>query len=699
MASLEPGRRLADRYVLKERLGDGGHAEVWSAHDERDDRLVALKFLHLRSCTADEALPMLRHEARMAQRLTHPGVLRVDDPQRHGDDVFLPVEYAPGGGAVRLRGAPWRRVLPVLLQVARVLEHAHERGVVHRDIKPGNVLFSAGGLVRVADFGTSAHTGSSEALAAGSPFSASPQQLRGEPASPADDVYGLGALTHELLTRYPPFYPQFDATRVQAEDPPRPVASHPAPEALLDLVQAMLAREAAARPGLGAVIREFERLLALPADATEQDAVMIEAAPAQPPAARSRPMPPAWGWLAAAATAGLAVLVLLPEPPPAPVQSVAPQVTTPTLVADAVIADPPAAPASVANDVGPAQVEASPAVRTDAATLEDELQAGERALQDFRPAEARAAFRRALSRDAASDAAKAGLAAAARQADLLADMGEGARAEAAGELESARAHYRLLLANQPDFAPALSALGRVEARLAGAALEAHLVAGAQALRQGRVAEAEAAYAQAAAISPRDPRLLDGQQRLAEIHRDRQNALDLARGAQLEQAERWSDAVVHYGRVLERDAGLRFAEDGRARSQRRAALDEELASYQAAPDRLTAPAVRQAAQRALARGHATDAATPRLQAQLAWLRDTLATLAEPVRVELTSDNSTLVSVVPVGELGSFQTRALELPPGQYTVIGRRDGFRDVRHELNLAPGQRHTTLLVRCTERI
>src|SRR5690606_3615650 len=175
MASLDVGRRLADRYVLKERLGDGGHAEVWSAHDERSGELVALKFLHLDACSVEEALPVLRHEARMARFLDHPGVLRAEEPLRDGDVVFLPMEFAPGGSAAPLRGAPWRRIVPVLIEVARVLEHAHARGIVHRDIKPGNVLFDAAGNVRVSDFGTSTETGSRDAPANGSPFSASPQ--------------------------------------------------------------------------------------------------------------------------------------------------------------------------------------------------------------------------------------------------------------------------------------------------------------------------------------------------------------------------------------------------------------------------------------------------------------------------------------------------------------------------------------------
>lgn len=702
MASLEAGRRLADRYVLKERLGDGGHAEVWAALDERTGgRPVALKFLHLRTCNAEEALPLLRHEASMAQRLDHPGVLRVEEPQRDGQYVFLPVEFAPGGGAMRLRGAPWRRVLPVLLQVAGVLQHAHARGVVHRDIKPGNVLFSADGQVRVSDFGTSTQLGSAEAPAAGSPFSASPQQLRGEPATPADDVYGLGALAHELLTRYPPFYPQFDARRVQEEDPPRPVPVHPAPEPLLDLVQSMLARDAAARPSLEVVVREFQRCLALPAAPGESDPIVVEAAQAPVVAPVRRRIAP-WWWLGGAVAAGIAVLMLLPGPgTKAPVTMLVPAPSGPVAsVADAVVVAAEVQPAAAEEPADEAAVsDAGSAPGTQGPTLADELRAGQQALAQLRPAQARAAFRRAQVLDAANAEARAGLAAAARLEQQLEQMSAAARVEAAGQLAQARESYRLLLANQPDFAPARTALARVEARIADGDFEVILAAAADAMRRGQVDEAESAYAQAAAIHPREVRVLDGQKRIAEIRRDRQNAQDLAAGTQLEAQERWDEAMALYSRALERDAGLQFAQDGLARSERRAALDRELSDYMQRPERLVAPAVRQAAQRALARGEASGADSPRLNSQLDWLRGVLEAAKQPVQVELTSDNSTLVSVLQVGELGAFQVRRLTLPPGQYTVIGRREGFRDVRYVVELAPGQRELALSVRCTERI
>jgi hypothetical protein len=691
MATLEAGRLLANRYLLQDRLGDGGHAEVWKARDARDGRQVALKFLHLSSGSGDAALTVLRHEADMVHRLDHPGVLKVADPGSDGPFVYLPMDFAAGGDASWLRGAPWQRVLPVLLQTARVLEHAHARGVVHRDLKARNVLFDALGNVLLSDFGAAASTGSSDAPAAGSPFSASPQQLRDEPADPADDVYGLGALAYELFTRYPPFYPNFDARRVQSEDPAAPVPVHPAPAELLALVQSMLARDAAARPVLATVISEFERHMSGIAQARGEAAQFIVEAPTQaaPPVARAgtrwRVLPWATGLAAAGA---VAALVWMPRPPAAHVVAHIPDAGSMPAqrVADAVLsADPVVPPASVPT--------------VPASSPEDALRAGQSALIALQPERARAAFQHALALQPGLAAANEGIAASARLAARLAALAEGAKLEARGDLPAAADHYRRMLSGDSGFAPAIAARDRVQQRLRQQKLDDFINAGTQALQRGQVAQATSAYRQAAEIDPRDARLRAGQQRLAQVLANQRNADDLATGAQLEQAESWDAAVAHYRAVLARDAQLGFAEDGLARSERRAALDRELRDYLERPERLTAPSVHQAAERAMARAQATSGDSPRLQQQLGQLRELFGKLSLQVRVAISSDNSTQVTVAPLGDLGSFSRRELELRPGHYVVIGRRDGFRDVRYELEISPGQYPPALSVQCTERI
>lgn len=704
MASVETGRRFADRYVLQERLGDGGHAEVWAALDERSGQRVALKFLHLQSCTAGDAWHVLQHEAQMAQRLDHPGVLRVSPPERDGDVVFLPMEHASGGDVRALRGAPWRQVLPVLLQVAAVLEHAHSRGVVHRDIKPGNVLFDAEGAVRVTDFGTAARTGSTAALADGSPFSASPQQLRGEAATTADDVYGLGALAYELLSRYPPHYPDFDARRVQQEMPAPLSPAHPAPPALLAFVMSMLEREPQRRPDLGAVIEFFSQLLQAPSGEAAAGLLVDESVSAPPTQAAPQGGSRALLWLAAAALAAVALFIWLP-------QKVAPITAPATSTADATSREAPApsaaASASSATDPSAATATtqasaAEPAADTDAAAEKappPDLAAGDAALRANQPALARAAFQRVLLHDPGNEKAQAGIAASDALQAALDAYTRAMRTETAGDLEQARVQYQDILQENPGFAPARTGLSRVQEIRQAQALEAALAQGAQALAAGQIEAAEAAYAHAASLRADEPRVRDGQARIAEIRRSERNQRDLATGTDLEREERWDEAVAHYREVLARDEQLRFADDGLARSTRRAELDHELRDYLERPERLTAPAVRAAAGRALARGEATSPQGTKLAAQLRQLRAQMALLDAPARVQILSDNSTQISLASVGELGTFAQRELDLPPGQYTVIGRREGFRDVRQELNIAPGQQQVALTVRCTERI
>ncbi|MBV9727600.1 MAG: protein kinase, partial [Gammaproteobacteria bacterium] len=251
-ATANPAPLIKARYVLQERLGVGGQGEVWRALDPQRGHDIALKILRPPAGRTTAAWEALRHEYESASRLDHPFILKVYEPEREDGTFLLPMELASGGDLRRLRGASYLAIVPVLMEVAQALEHAHERGVIHRDLKPGNVLFDGRGGVKLADFGVSGlalDPGTDSMIRGLSPFTASPEQLRGEPPSPADDIYGLGALAYELLSRRPPHYPHFDARRVQEEPVPPLVPAEQIPPQLDALIARMLAKDPRERPG------------------------------------------------------------------------------------------------------------------------------------------------------------------------------------------------------------------------------------------------------------------------------------------------------------------------------------------------------------------------------------------------------------------------------------------------------------------
>ncbi|MGC4029438.1 MAG: protein kinase [Steroidobacteraceae bacterium] len=712
MTLLETGIRIGGRFQLLERIGDGGHAEIWAAWDEVQQQRMALKFLHPHLCNAGEALLVLRHEAQMARRLAHPGVLRTEDPQQDGNRIFLPMEHATGGDLKRLRGTSYLESVPVLIRVATILAHAHALGIVHRDIKPGNVLFDAEGNVRLADFGTSALCGSDQTLAAGSPFSASPQQLAGEPASPLDDIYGLGALAYELLSGYPPYYPDFDPVRVQQQMPPPVRPALPAPPRLTQLVMAMLARDPRERPqSMEAVIDVLGEALAdtLSVESTGT-AMIIESVPVPqemlldaveaPARRRWRPALAVIALLAVAAAGYIALRngvfdssqpqrgqdTAAPDavpdasspaqsPAPAPDSAAAPDAqTVPADAAPPAAAAPEAVPAvadsasgartSAQSDAGDDAQARARALALEAAAREfdREIEAGQLALSRGQPALARTAFQRAgrIRPDAVE--VTLGLDAAGRLDRVLQLHTQGVQAEAAGQLPLARERFAAALALDGRFAPAIEGRDRVAARLAAD---------------------ERAAAQRASV----------------VERSAQNARDQRTGAELEAAERWRDAQVLYQTAYGRDPAATFAREGVERARQRADFAMQLDDFINRPARLSDRNVRLAAEQALAAGRALQPAGPKLTQQLSQLASLLAAQTVAARVEITSDNSTEVRIARVGELGRFMTRELDLPPGSYTVTGTRAGYRDVRFELTIRPGQSSAKLVVECTERI
>jgi tetratricopeptide (TPR) repeat protein len=283
-AVLESGRILAARFGLLRKLGQGLSTQVWQARDREAGVDCVLKVLTDPSPAARE--PFLR-AARLQQQLRHPRLQRcesVDD----GEPPFAVFAEVASGDLAALRGRPWRSLLPILAGVAEGLAALHARGIVHRDLKPANVLLTADGAPLIADLGLAAMAGDAGAPRGGSPFSMSPQQLDGAPPEPADDVYAFGALAYELITGYPPFYPDPEPGRVRSE-PPAPISARfGVPAVLDDLVRRCLAKEPGDRPGdlraVAANLRELGAAPPEPSPRTERPPVALRPPPGAEPA-------------------------------------------------------------------------------------------------------------------------------------------------------------------------------------------------------------------------------------------------------------------------------------------------------------------------------------------------------------------------------------------------------------------------------
>lgn len=204
---------LGGRYELGEKIGEGGAAVVYRARDTRLDRPVAVKVLRSQFVDDRDAVVRFQREARAAASLAHPNVVPVYDYGQDGDTHFIVLELLPGPtlkGYLSARGAlPVGEALAIARQILAGLQAAHDRGLVHRDVKPQNVLFAADGSVKVADFGIAralaapALTAAGEAIGTASYLS--PEQARGEPVGPASDVYSAGVVLYEMLAGRPPF--------------------------------------------------------------------------------------------------------------------------------------------------------------------------------------------------------------------------------------------------------------------------------------------------------------------------------------------------------------------------------------------------------------------------------------------------------------------------------------------------------------
>jgi len=333
----QPGDLIADRYELEELVGTGGMSSVFRACDRQLDRRVAIKILHEHYAADPEYLERFRREARAVARLSHPNIVTVIDRGADDGRQYIVFEHVEGENlkelVLRTGRLPARRALELALAVADGLSFAHGRGLVHRDVKPQNVLLSEEGEVKVTDFGIARslhvdHGVTQTGTVLGTGEYLAPEQASGKPVSAATDVYSLGVVLWEMLAGEVPFVGEnFVAVALRHVNEPPPGLRERRPDVsprLEAAVDRALAKDPGRRfPSMAAFAKELQACLVEvegdPAPPPEDDLAMTlvtRPAPARAPArarrrARSRRRPLVWALLAVAAGVVAFVAVVL----------------------------------------------------------------------------------------------------------------------------------------------------------------------------------------------------------------------------------------------------------------------------------------------------------------------------------------------------------------------------------------------------
>ena len=327
---MQPTTERAGRYHLQELIAAGGMGEVWRAVDEVLGRPVAVKLLRPEYSRDELTLLRFRAEARHAGGLNHPGIAQVYDYEDATRDrpAYLVMELVSGpslAGVLAGGQLDARRTADVLAQAAEALHAAHTAGVLHRDIKPGNLLIGPGGQVKVTDFGIAQSSRTGNLTRTGSLVGTTgylaPERVSGRPATVASDLYALGIVSYECLTGHPPFQGEPLQVALAHRDQDLPglppwCLSQPGGAGLAALITRLTAKDPAGRPATAALVAEEARRIchgftgpgdfpaptrpdqvpppvAAPAAPAAVAAPPASAGSAAPPAVAARPVPPA----------------------------------------------------------------------------------------------------------------------------------------------------------------------------------------------------------------------------------------------------------------------------------------------------------------------------------------------------------------------------------------------------------------------
>jgi eukaryotic-like serine/threonine-protein kinase len=266
---------LAGRYRLTDRIAAGGMGEVWRGEDVLLNRAVAVKLLPTGRAGDESFLARFRAEARYAASLSHPGIARVYDygesPEFGGAYLIMELVQGEPLSAILARAGRLSpdATLDITGQAARALDAAHQAGIVHRDIKPGNLLVAGGGTIKITDFGIATAVRAAQAshltetgMVMGTAMYVSPEQATGAPVDASSDIYSLGVVAYECLAGHVPFTASEPLAIAYAhKHAPVPALPPDVPEPVADLVYDMLAKTPAGRPVSARVVADRADML------------------------------------------------------------------------------------------------------------------------------------------------------------------------------------------------------------------------------------------------------------------------------------------------------------------------------------------------------------------------------------------------------------------------------------------------------